>query len=592
MRAGYWEAAPPRRTLLPLQALIGHRGTMRSFDTDPSVTTTDTRGQLAHRRALEQSRRMARKLYAVRPGVWTLIGNGLSNQTFIEGPACIIAIDTGESVQEMRSALRELRAHTAAPVAAVIYTHFHYVSGTRAVFEEAGHAVPVYGHERILANLARVSTEIGPAYMSGLVHQFGLRLPYDGPDGLVNEGLGLYFRNPEHAPFTPGFVPPSVMLRGGERLEIGGLKVDVALAPSDADDSVTLWFPELGVCVQNIVWPTLFNIFPIRGEEYRDPRVLLPGIDHVLDLKPDHLLGTHGPPISGAAEISVRVTRYRDAIQFLWDQTVRGMNKGLYLDELARSVVLPASCDDDYLTSEFYGVAEHHVRQIACGIRGWFDGDPAHLFPLEPAERADRMVRSLGGADAVRALVTTAKAENDLRWALELASCLVAHKASDSRDRGLLAGILRDVAYRTMAANIRNWCLTKARDLDGSTTLAQLRTHRLRATQLGAMKPRECLHLMRVFLDPLAAAGIDHHIAFRFTDHPRAGLHVRNSISVATDGTGADSEVGASYADWVAVLTGTKSLSELASAGAITLTGSSERIRTSLACFEIPGLRA
>ena len=40
-------------------------------------------------------------------------------------------------------------------------------------------------------------------------------------------------------------------------------------APSDADDSITIWFPDLGVCVNNLAWPALFNVFAIRGEEYR-----------------------------------------------------------------------------------------------------------------------------------------------------------------------------------------------------------------------------------------------------------------------------------------------------------------------------------
>eukprot|EP01036_Dinobryon_divergens_P040332 gene40332-53308_t len=82
---------------------------MRSFDTDPSVIVEDVHGQKVHRRALEQSARMVRKLYDVAPGVWTLVGNGLSNQSFIEGPEGVIAIDTGESNQEMAAALRELR---------------------------------------------------------------------------------------------------------------------------------------------------------------------------------------------------------------------------------------------------------------------------------------------------------------------------------------------------------------------------------------------------------------------------------------------------------------------------------------------------
>ena len=40
------------------------------------------------------------------------------------------------------------------PIVAVLYTHFHYVSGTTAVFEERGSDVPVYGHARIAINKA------------------------------------------------------------------------------------------------------------------------------------------------------------------------------------------------------------------------------------------------------------------------------------------------------------------------------------------------------------------------------------------------------------------------------------------------------
>ncbi len=565
---------------------------MRSFESDPSVTLEDPLGRRVHRRVPEHSQRLKRCLYAVRPGVWTLVGNGLSNQTFIEGPGGVIAIDTGESIEEMTSALAELRRHTQTPVVAVLYTHFHYISGTRAILNEAGRDLPIYGHEGIPGNLARVSTEIGPAYMSGLVHQFGLRMPGEGPDGMVNEGLGLYFRDPSHAPFTPGYVKPTVDLRGGERLEVAGLTVEVTHAPSDADDSVTYWFPEIGVCVQNIVWPTLFNIFPIRGEAYRDPQVLLPGIDHVIGLAPDHLLGTHGPPLSGRDEIRSRTTRYRDSIQFLWDQTVRGMNRGLTVDQMAHSVVLPAAYDDDYLTSEFYGVAEHHVRQIAAGVRGWFDGDTARLFPLEPVERAGRLVEGLGGEAAVRAIVEDARANNDLRWALELASWLVERDGAADADRALLAGVLRDIAYRTTAANIRNWCITRARDLDGSTELSKLREHRFRAGQLAVLTPRACLHLLRVLLDPDRSAGLDFHVAFRFADGDVAGLHLRNGVSVATDGSGADATLAMSYADLVSVLAGPATLGECLASGAARIDGDSTAVRAALASFDIPGFRA
>lgn len=565
---------------------------MRSFDSDPSVVVTDARGQRTHRDSLAHSARLARAFTEVRPGVWTLVGNGLSNQSFIEGPEGIIAIDTGECVEEMASALAELRQKTSKPVVAVLYTHFHYVGGTRAILDEAGRTLPIYGHEGIPGNLARVTSEVGPAYSSGLTHQFGMRLPADGPDGLVNTGLGLFFRSPDHAPYTPGYLDPTITLRGGERLSIAGLTVEVTHAPSDADDSVTYWFPELEVSIQNLVWPTLFNVFAIRGEAYRDPQLLLRGIDHLIGLGAAHMLGAHGPPISGREEIRARTMRYRDSIQFLWDQTVRGMNRGLTADQMAHSVVLPAVYDQDYITSEFYGVAEHHVRQIAAGVRGWYDGDTAKLFPLEPSERAGRLVKGLGGAEAVRAQVTEARAANDLRWALELASWLSARTGAEPADRLLLANVLRDIASRTTAANIRNWCLTRARDLDGTADLSRLREHRLRPHQLAGMTPLEALHLLRVLLDPARAAGIDLHIGFLFGDGVRAGVHIRNGVSVATDGDGAASTLSIAYPDFVRVLTGTATLVGLLEAGEATIGGDAGAVRAALASYDVPGLRA
>ena len=114
-------------------------------------------------------------------------------------------------------------------------------------------------------------------------------------------------------------------------------------APSDADDSITIWFPDLGVCVNNLIWPVLFNVFAIRGEEYRDPRILLAGIDYILSLSPEVVIGTHGPPIVGTELAKTEITRYRDRIQFLWDQTVRGINKGMDLEQLTQFVQLPRS---------------------------------------------------------------------------------------------------------------------------------------------------------------------------------------------------------------------------------------------------------
>ncbi|MFT5531089.1 MAG: alkyl sulfatase BDS1-like metallo-beta-lactamase superfamily hydrolase [Candidatus Poriferisodalaceae bacterium] len=312
-----------------------------SIGTGADVSEAE-RGQLAHHATIDHTNRLERKLYEVRPGVWSLVGNGLSNQNFVEGPGGLIVIDTGESTEEMAWALNAVREQTQAPVVAVIYTHFHYVSGTAALWNNGDTPPAIWGHEGIVENRRRVGVDLSAAAGRGLVHQFGMLLPHDGEDGLVNSGLGIHFRNPEHAPFTEGFLAPTHTFAEATSANIAGLQVEFTPAPSDADDSVTIWFPELGVAVNNILWPLLFNVFAIRGEQYRDPRILLSGLDHLASLGAQHLVCAHGPPLSGKDEIAADAERYRDSIQFMWDQTVRGINRGMNLSQLTEFVQLPA----------------------------------------------------------------------------------------------------------------------------------------------------------------------------------------------------------------------------------------------------------
>ena len=564
---------------------MGDTGGMRRDD--GSVRVDDT-GRAADALMFDQVERLQRRWYAVGDDAWCLVGNGLSNQSFVRGPEGIIAVDTGESVEEMRAAVAELRRVTDEPIVAVLYTHFHYVNGTTAVTDTEPVGA-IHGHARIAGNLDRSGSEIAPAYVRGIVEQFGIRLPVDGPDGLVGVGLGLSFHQPEHAPFTPGHVPATHTFDDACVLEVAGLEVHVQPAPSDADDSVTYWFPALGVAVHNLVWPTLFNVFAIRGEEYRDPRVLLDGLDHLRSLGADHLIGTHGPPMSGADHIDRRVTRYRDSIQFLWDQTARWANRGCTGPELAHRVRLPDVYGDDWITQQHYGLVEHHVRQIRTGLFGFFDGDPGQLLPLVPADRADRYVDAMGGAAAVRERCRAALEEpgDGVRWALELAAHLVARSAPDDADRALLAEALRTVARRTTSANVRNWCLTRARDLDGSASLDPFRTHRLGRGQVESWPLDRAIAVLRVFVDPDRLDGVDLHVAVETQDE-RCGLHFRNHVACPTDGAGADATIRGDRTAVDAVLTGQRTLAAAVEEGGLHIEGDAGAVFRAFAALDHP----
>jgi alkyl sulfatase BDS1-like metallo-beta-lactamase superfamily hydrolase len=546
----------------------------RSFDTTDVNVVTTAGGQRVHAGHANQSEVLTAGFNEVRKGVWNFIGNGLSNQSFIEAPEGIIAIDTGESIEEMREALRRLREMTDAPIAAVIYTHFHYVEGTKAILQEGNHVtpLPIYAHEKVKGNKARTLGEISPAYARGIVEQFAVVMPTEGLDATVNVGLGYFYKHPAHAPYTPGYLEATHLLGARDSLTIAGLKVEAVHSPSDSDDSVNFYFPEIGTCIHNSVWPVLFNVFAIRGEEYRDPRVLIPGIDNIIKWAPEYLVATHGPALKGKDNIREKATRYRDSIQFMWDQTVRGINKGWTTDQIASRITLPSLYDEDYLTSERYGVTEHHVRQIFMGLRGWFDGDESKLFPEEPAERYTKLIAGFGGRAEVATQAEKALAAEDIRWATELATWLVRSEGATDDEKKLLAKCLRVIAERTPAANIRSWCITRARHLDGSFPMDRFTVHNFNPKFLAESAATGIVHTLRVIMDSDKIEGMNHHIAFTVGDET-CGLHIRNCVAVPTDGWGAQSLVTMSRDIFMGVVSGRLPWSEAFAAGDIKVSG-------------------
>jgi alkyl sulfatase BDS1-like metallo-beta-lactamase superfamily hydrolase len=561
-----------------------------SFSNDSATVIVGPKGQIAHRDHIGHTAQFERHVHQVREGVWSIVGNGLSNQNFVEGPGGLIAIDTGESIQEMAWSLDAMTSVTDAPVVAVIYTHSHYVGGTGAI-ARAGDGVAIWGHERITINRERTGLDLSASATRGAVHQFGLLLDPDGPDGLVNIGLGESFRRADHVPHEVDFIAPTETIDAVRSATIAGLRVEFTPAPSDADDSLTIWFPELETAVHNIAWPALFNIFAIRGEPYRDPAMLVPGLDHLRSLGAAHLVCAHGVPISGAAAIDTELTLYRDSIQFMWDQTVRGVNKDLTVAELADSVQLPEVFQHGKLTRQLYGLAEHHVRQIHHGLVGWFDGDEGQIFPLVPAERSARLVAGFGGPNAVRSQVRDAIDSDDLRWAIEMGSWLVRRPDAESSDRLLLAEAVRLIGQRTTSANVRNWCLTRARELEGSLDLDRFRVHLFsRGAVMGAL-PATSVHALRVLVDPETAHGVNEEIAFSFSDGSTVGLRLRNHVAVPTDGREAELVLSLDLNIWAGICSGRTSVASAIDSGSITITGERHRIDRVLACFDHPSFQ-
>ena len=107
------------------------------------------------------------------------------------------------------------------------------------------------------------------------------------------------------------------------------------------------------------------------------------------------MVPSHTLPVSGKENIFDIITHYRDAIQFVYDQTIRWMNLGLEVDEIVEKVRLPPTLAKHPYLQPFYGNVSWSVRGVFSNQLGWFDGDPVNLNPLSKKQRAKNIVELL-----------------------------------------------------------------------------------------------------------------------------------------------------------------------------------------------------
>ena len=154
-----------------------------------------------------------------------------------------------------------------------------------------------------------------------------------------------------------------------------------------------IWLPERQVlcCGDNYYgcWP---NLYAIRGSQYRDIAGWLDSLDEILSYSATYLLPGHTRPLCGKEEVRSVLTGFRDAIRYVLEKTLAGMNEGKDIDTLASEIVLPQEYASLPYLGEYYGCVEWTVRAIFTAYLGWFDGNPTNLHPLPPKERAEKAV--------------------------------------------------------------------------------------------------------------------------------------------------------------------------------------------------------
>lgn len=493
---------------------------------------------------LEHSAEFEERVYRVTDRVHVAVGFALANSILLEGDDGVVVVDTTESVETARAVREAFEKITTKPIRALIYTHNHadHIFGARGFVPEG--PIDVYAHDTTNTYIDRFVNVIRPAIAVRSARMFGTYLPEDGPDRAVNAGIGPRLAV-GHGLGTPSLIRPNHTFSDRLELTIAGIRMELVHAPGETNDQIFVWLPDDRVLLSgDNVYRAFPNLYTIRGTLYRDVLAWVHSIDAMRALAPEHLVPSHTRPVSGAAKIEEILTAYRDAIQFVHDQTIRGINHGLTPDELVETVKLPPHLRDHPYLTEFYGTVEWSVRSIFSGYLGWFDGDTSTLSPAPPEERAAGFVELAGGIDPLLEAARRALDAGRFAWAAELAE--QARRAAPQRTEpaALKARALREMGRHSLSPNGRNYYLTRALELEGAVHIDEGGVDQGTRELIAAIPVENFMSSLPVNLDPEKSADVDMRVAFRFTDVGEDyTIHVRRGVAELRSGRAEEADV-------------------------------------------------
>jgi len=198
--------------------------------------------------------------------------------------------------------------------------------------------------------------------------------------------------------------------QGGRRFEV------YATNGGETLDSMVVWMPnERIVFTGNLFGPVFMampNLNTMRGDKPRLVNNYLPSLDRVRKLGAEILVTGH-EVVRGAKEVQEKLDKLYNAIAWIRDYTLDGMNAGKDVYTLMREVKLP----DHLQIGEPHGKISWGVRAIYHEFSGWFLFDYTTSLYGVPRSSVDSDLAELAGGPP--ALAARARQKMDQGKALE-----------------------------------------------------------------------------------------------------------------------------------------------------------------------------
>lgn len=521
------------------------------------------------------------------------IGFG-GNINFIEGDHGVIVVNTGTTLALSQQALELFRQVCDKPIVALIYTHgyFDHTGGARVfVSERLQTSVEVYANAAWHGHAEQASSVIQPEVSIRAASQVGWLLP-SGVAGNVGNGLTRALRGGGGS----SYVAPTIEIREPTKVRIAGVELELIPAPHDLDDGMIVWMPAERLMIGgdllllNDIYPPLATP---RFEARRDPQKWIDSMALAASYNAEHLINAYGPPVTGAAEIRVRLLGQQRISQYMVDEVNRRILRGDNADVIAAEFALPEAVTAGRKYREYYHRLAWIIRSMIAREFGHFSGDVADLVKLSPRAEAAKLAEELGGFEQLIARATQAYEQDDHRWSLQLATYALKITPDHPQARALRHHCMRALAYRSDSANERNYLLTSVALETGAIQRSAL------LRQISGTKPSD-IALLKPPSQMLSVMGHKLKIA----PHGRAVFSVRLHLtdravvldvtvlpavllrSANPDGSPPDLELVLAHDALIRGVEGMNRFDELRASGAVSVTGREEFFQRFMEAFE------
>jgi len=256
----------------------------------------------------------------------------------------------------------------------------------------------------------------------------------------------------------------------GQEITVDGIKMVFHMTPGgEAPAEMNTYFPQFKWrwLAENCV-ATLHNLYTPRGAQVRDGRKWASWMDEAIDLygnEAEVVFQSHHWPRWGNAVIVDYMKKERDIYKYIHDQSVRLLNHGYSMTEIAEMLEVPPAIGKQWYNRGYYGTVKHNAKAVYQMYLGFFDGNPANWDPLPPEPAAKKFVEYMGGADALIARARKDFAKGEYRWVAQVVNQVAFADPDNKEARELCADALEQMGYQAESGVWRSFYLQGAFEL-------------------------------------------------------------------------------------------------------------------------------